>query len=154
MLVNYFFINVDIALAKSCNLQQHAVTAALLIIKAALENDKILIVLKLHDENVQGQQTKIPLTTKDNLEKLQAAMSSNNFKIVIPIELCRRHNASAVREELLVRNDIDKSSDTVLWFDLCLIQLKVFWLRKIHWVKTLKLSCNEFTSLPPEMEII
>ena len=144
--------NVDVALAKSRNLQQHAVTAALLIIKAAMEDDKILV-LKLYGENVQGKQTKIPLTAEDNLKKLQEAMSSNNFKTVIPIELSRRHNASGVREELLLRKDVNEKSGTVLWFGLRLMQLEVSWLRKIHWVKTLKLARNEFTSLPPEMGI-
>ena len=78
--------NVNVALVKSRNLQQHAVTAALLIIKAAMEDDRILV-LKLYGENVQGQQTKIPLTAEDNLKEFQAALSSKNFKMVIPIEL-------------------------------------------------------------------
>ena len=144
--------NVDVALAKSRNLQQHAVTAALLIIKAAMEDDRILV-LKLYGENVQGKQTKIPLTAEDNLKELQEAMSNNNFKTVIPIELSRRHNASGVREELLLRKDVNENSGTVLWFGLRLMQLEVSWLRKIHWVKSLKLARNEFTSLPPEMGI-
>ena len=142
--------NVNAALAKSRSLQQHEVTATLLIIKAAMEDDKILV-LKLYGENVRGQQTKIPLTAEDNLDKLQAAMASKNFKTVIPIELSRRHNASGVREELLLRKDVDKNNNTVLWFGLRLMQLEISWLRKIFWVKTLKLARNEFTSLPPEM---
>ena len=123
--------NVDVALVKSRNLQQHAVTAALLIIKAAMEDDRILV-LKLYGENVQGQQTKIPLTAKGNLKEFQAALSSKNFKTVIPIELSQRHNPSAVREELLLRKDIGKSNGTVLWFGLHLMQLEVSWLRRIH----------------------
>ena len=142
--------NIDEALSKSRKLKEHAVAAALLIIKAAMENDKILV-LKLYGENVQGQQTKIPLTAEDDLGKLQAAVSSSNFKTVIPIELSRRHNASAVREELLLRKDVDKSNGTVLWFGLRLMQLEISWLRKIYWVQTLKLARNEFTSVPPEM---
>ena len=142
--------NVDSALAKSRSLQQHEVTAALLIIKAAMEDDRILV-LKLYGENVRGQQTKIPLTVEDNLDKLQAAMASNNFKTVIPIELSRRHNASGVREELLLRKDANRDTGAVLWFGLRLMQLEISWLRKIFWVKTLKLARNEFTSLPPEM---
>ena len=142
--------NIDAALAKSRSLRQHEVTAAFLIIKASIEDDRILV-LKLYGENVRGQQTKIPLTAEDNLGELQAAMASNNFKTVIPIELSRRHNASAVREELLLRKDVDKSNGTVLWFGLRLMQLEISWLRKIFWVKTLKLARNEFTSLPPEM---
>ena len=56
-----------------------------------------------------------------------------------------------MREKLLLRKDIDKSNGTVLWFGLHLMQLETSWLR-IHWVKTLKLACNEFTSLLSEMD--
>ena len=139
----------DYALAKSRKEKQYAVTAALLIIKAAMENDRILV-LKLYGENVQGD-TKIPLTEEDNLEELQAIVASNNIWTVVPIEISRRNNASAIREELLLRTDVDKDSGVVLWFGLCLTQLEISWLRKIYWVKKLRLACNEFASLPPEM---
>ena len=141
--------NTDIALAKSREEKQYAVTAALLIIKAAMENDKILV-LKLYGENVQGE-TKIPLTEEDNLEELQAAVAGGNIRTVIPIEISRRNNASAVREELLLRTDVDKDSGVVLWFGLRLTQLEISWLRKIYWVKKLRLARNEFSSLPPQM---
>ena len=78
--------NVDVALVKSCNLQQHAVTATLLIIKAAMDDGRILV-LNLYGENMQGKQTKITLTAEDNLKEFQAVLSSNNFKTVIPSEL-------------------------------------------------------------------
>ena len=114
-----------------------------------MENDRILV-LKLYGENVQGD-TKIPLTQEDNLEELQAAIAGGNIRTVIPIEISRRNNASAVREELLLRTDVDKDSGVVLWFGLCLKQLEIFWLRKIYWVKKLRLARNEFSSLPPQM---
>ena len=141
--------NIDNALAKSRKEKQYAVTAALLIIKAAIENDRILV-LKLYGENVQGD-TKISLTEEDNLEVLQAAVAGGNIRTVVPIEISRRNNASAVREELLLRTDVDKDSGVVLWFGLRLTQLEISWLRKIHWVKKLRLARNEFSSLPPEM---
>ena len=141
--------NIDEALAKSRKEKQHAVTAALLIIKAAMENDKILV-LKLYGENVNGD-TKIPLTEEDNLAELQAAVATNNIRTVVPIEISRRNNAGAVREELLLRTDVDKESGVVLWFGLRLTQLEISWLRKIYWVKKLRLARNEFSSLPPEM---
>ena len=140
--------NIDEALAKSRNLKQHKVTAALLIIKAAMVNDRILII-KLYGGNIHGQETKIPLTREDNLGKLQAAV--NSVKTVIPIEISRRNNASAVREELLLRTGVDKNNGIILWFGLRLIELEISWLRKINWVKTLKLGRNEFDSLPSEM---
>ena len=139
----------DYALAKSRKGKQYAVTAALLIIKAAMENDRILV-LKLYGENVQ-RDTKIPLTEEDNLEELQAAVAGGNIRTVVPIEISRRNNASAVREELLLRTDVDKENGVVLWFGLQLKQLEISWLRKIYWVKKLRLTRNEFASLPPEM---
>ena len=141
--------NIDDALAKSRKEKQYAVTAALLIIKAAIENDRILV-LKLYGENVQGD-TKIPLIEEDNLEQLQAAVACGNIRTVVPIEISRRNNASTVREELLLRTDVDKDSGVVLWFGLRLTQLEISWLKKIYWVKKLRLACNEFSSLPPEM---
>ena len=77
--------NIDTALAKSRGEKHYAVTAALLIIKAAMENDRILV-LKLYGENVQGD-TKIPLTEEDNLEELQAAVAGGNISTVVPIEI-------------------------------------------------------------------
>ena len=141
--------SIDTALAKSRKGKQYAVTAALLIIKAAMENDRMLV-LKLYGENVQGD-TKIPLTEEDNLEELQTAVAGGNIRTVIPIEISRRNNASAVREELLLRTDVDKDSGVVLWFGLHLTQLEISWLKKIYWVKVLRLACNECASLPPEM---
>ena len=102
--------NIDEALAKSHNEKQYAITAALLIIKAAIKNDRILV-LKLYNENVQGDTT-IPLTEADNLEELEAAVNIWTV-LVVPIEISRRNNASAVREELLLRTDVDKDC---AWF--------------------------------------
>ena len=141
--------NIDEALAKSRKVKQYAVTAALLIIKAAMENDKILV-LKLYGENVNGD-TKIPLTEEDDLAELQAAVATNNIRTAVPIEISRRNNARTVREELLLRTDVDKDNGVVLWFGLHLTQLEISWLRKIYWVKKLRLACNKFSSLPPEM---
>ena len=141
--------NIDEALTKSRKEKQYTVTAALLIIKTAIENDKILV-LKLYGENINGD-TKIPLTEEDDLSELKAAVATNNIKTVVPIEISRRHNAEAVREELLLRTGVDKDSGVVLWFGLRLTQLEISWLRKIYWVKKLRLARNEFSSLPPEM---
>ena len=56
-----------------------------------------------------------------------------------------------MREELLLRTDVDKDSGVVLWFGLRLKQLEISWLRKIYWVKKIRLARNEFSSLPPQM---
>ena len=148
-LILYGATNIDVALAESRQLKQITVTAALLIFKAAIENDRILL-LKLYGENVNGD-TKILLTEEDDLAVLQAAVAINNIRTAVPIEISRRNNARTVREELLLRTDVDKDSGAVLWFGLRLTQLEISWLRKIYWVKKLRLACNEFSSLPPEM---
>ena len=148
-LILYGATNIDIALAKSRQLKHYAVTAVFLIIKAAMENDRNLV-QKLYGENVSGY-TKVSLTEEDDLAELQAAVATTNIRTVVPIEISRRNNAGAVREELLLRTDVDKDSGVVLWFGLCLTQLEISWLRKIYWVKQLKLARNELSSLPPEM---
>ena len=142
--------NIDKALEKSQRLRKNAVSAALLIIKAAMENDRILV-LKLYGEDVQGLITKIPLSEENDLNELQQVVCNHTIKTVVPIEIARQSGASAVREELLLRTDVDKESGTVLWFGLCLKQLEISWLRKIHWVRKLNLAQNEFVTLPLEM---
>ena len=142
--------NIDEALEKSRELQQHKVTAALLIFKAAMENDRNLV-LMLYDENIQGQETKIPLADEDNLDELRSAIRSYRIGTTQPIEISRRYNALAVKEELLLRKYVDINCGVVLWCDLYLTQLEISWLRKINWVKYLRLSFNNFTNLPPDM---
>ena len=142
--------NIDEALEESHRLKKHVVTATLLIVKAAMENDRILV-LKLYGENIQGLDTKIPLTEEDDLVEFQRVVCNHTIKTVELIEISQRCSAPAVREELLLRTDVDKETGTVLWWDLQLTQLEVVWLQKIHWVKKLRLARNEFTSLPSEM---
>ena len=149
-LILYGATNIERAIAESRQLKQYAVTAALLIIKAAMENDRILV-LKLYGEYVWGEVTNIPLTEEDDLAELQAAVATNKITTVVPIEISRRNNAGAVREELLLRTDVDKDNGVVLWFGLRLTQLEISWLRKIYWVKKLRLARNEFSYLPAEM---
>ena len=138
-----------VALTKSCSLKQHAVTAALLMIKAAMENDRILV-LKFYGENVKGEETKIPLGD-DNLAELQAAVANNNIETAIPTEISIKSNSLMVTEELLLRTGVDENNKVVLWHDLHLMQLKLSWLIMICWVKKLSLAHNYLISLPPEM---
>ena len=98
--------NIDKALEESRRLKKYAVTAALLIFKAAMENDRILI-LKLYAENVQGLDTKIPLT-EDDVNELQRVVCNHTIKTVFPIEISRQSSASTVRrsfylEQMLTR---------------------------------------------------
>ena len=142
--------NIDTALAESRQLKQYKVTAALLITKAAIEDDNILV-MKLYGDNVQGQETKIPLAEEDDLAEFQASLYSNDIWTVVPIEISQRNNAGAVREELLLRTRVVKHCGVVVWSDLHLTELEIAWLKKIDWVKMLFLAHNKFSSLPPEM---
>ena len=141
---------IDEALDKSCKLKTYSVTATLLIVKAAMVDDQILI-LTLYGENVDGLVSKIPITVGDNLFELQNCVLDQSFKTAVAIEMSRRNNALKVREELLLRTGIDKEERTVLWFGLRLTQLEISWLQKVDWVKELMLARNEFPSLPKEM---
>ena len=139
--------NIDKALEESRRLHQILVTAALVVIKAAMRNDRALV-LKLYGEHTQENNA---LIEEDNLVELQNVVRNHGVKTVVPIEIARRNNASVVREELLLRTDVDKERGIVLWYGLHLMQIEISWLRKIYWVQELKLARNEFTSLPPEM---
>ncbi|XP_065915801.1 leucine-rich repeat serine/threonine-protein kinase 1-like [Dysidea avara] len=141
---------IDEALDKSRKLKTYSVTATLLIIKAAMVDDQILI-LTLYGEDVDGLDSKILITVRDNLSELQNCVLDQSFKTAVAIEISRRNNAPKVREELLLRTGIDKEEGTVLWFGLRLTQLEISWLQKVCWVKELMLACNEFPSLPKEM---
>ena len=139
--------NIDKALEESCRLQQILVTAALLLVKAAMNNDRAFV-LKLYGEHIQESNI---LLGEDNLAELQNIVRNQGVKTVVPIEIAQRNNSSAVREELLLRTDVDKERGVVLWFGLHLIQVEISWLRKIHWVQELKLAHNELTTLPSEL---
>ena len=140
--------NIDEALERSRELQHHEVTATLLIIKAAMENDRILV-LKLYGENVQGQETKV-LLTEDDLNELQVAIHSYKIETRQLTEISQKYSSTVI-EELLLRTDVDKQSGVVLWYNLCLRHLEISWLEKIYWVKYLILAHNKLTALSPDM---
>jgi len=141
---------IDEALEKSRTLKMYSVTATLLIVKAAMVDDWILV-RTLYGENVLDLPSKIPMTSRDNLSKLQNCVLDRSFKTGVAIEMSRRNNAPKVREELLLRTGIDKEKGYVLWSGLQLTQLDISWLQKVNWVKELILDCNELSSLPTEI---
>jgi len=141
---------IDEALEKSRNLLKHSVTATLLVVKAAMYDDRNLV-LTLYGENVDRLATKIPITERENLSELQNSVLDQSFKTAVAIEMSRRYKAFQVREELLLRTGIDKQEGTVLWFGLRLTQLETSWLMKVQWVKELMLARNEFSTLPTEI---
>ena len=138
--------NIDEALEESKKLQKHVVTATLLIIKAALAND-ISLVNTLYGEEISSKYR--DLLGPDFEQICNAAMSS--LQTVVSIEIARRTSATTVREALLLKTDVQVDKGTVSWHGLQLLQLEVNWLKKIEWVKILRLARNEFTILPVEI---
>ena len=78
---------------------------------------------------------------------------SGKVSTVVPIEIAHRNHHPAMREELLLRTDVNLKEGTVHWHGLRLLTLDLAWLRKIHLVKRLRLARNGFKSLPSEMGI-
>ena len=143
--------NIDEAIEKSHQLKKYSMTASLLLDKAAMKNDMVLI-RKLFGETVDKLDTILLLLNVDeNFSKIQCCVCNQTVNTTMPIEVARQFNAYMVREELLLRTNVDKENSKVLWFGLGLLQLEISWLLKIQWVKELHLSSNGFVSLPPEM---
>ena len=78
-------------------------------------------------------------------------MISGRVSTVVPIEIACRHNNPVVREELLLHTDVNQEEGVVGWHGLYLLQLDLSWIRKIHWVKKLKLSRNGLCTIPNEI---
>ena len=70
---------------------------------------------------------------------------------VVPIEIARRSQNPIVREELLLRTDVNQEEGSVYWHGLRLLVLDLSWVRKIHWVKRLRLARNGFRIIPNEV---
>ena len=123
--------------------------AMLLLIIAAQTGDRAII-QKLYCEPAPGLQNKQDYED-DAFGDVQKAVLSGNISTVVPIEIARRNGQSQVREELLLKTDVNQEEGYVYWHGLHLLSLDIAWLRKIAWVKRLRLARNGFTSLPPEM---
>ena len=115
--------------------------AMLLMVKAAMEGNQALI-RKLFGE---------PHPDESALEDVQKAVVSGNVSTVVPIEIARRNGHSGVREELLLKTDVNQEEGSVYWHALRLLVLDISWLPKIQWVKRLRLARNGFKSLPNEI---
>lgn len=125
--------------------------AMLLLLVAAQTGDKAII-QKLFGEPAPGLLNKQDYN--DNaFGDVQKAVLSGNISTVLPIEIARRNGWRQVREELLLKTDVNQEEGYVYWHGLRLLQLEIVWLRKIAWVKKLRLARNGFKSLPPELGI-
>ena len=82
---------------------------------------------------------------------VQEAVLSGKVSTVVPIEIARRNQHVQIREELLLKTDVNQEEGYVYWHGLRLLNLEVPWLRRINWVKRLRLARNGFKTLPNAM---
>ena len=123
--------------------------AMLLMIMAAQTGDKA-IVQKLFGERVPGLQNKQNYED-DAFVDVQKAAQSGVIETAVPIEIACRHGKNQVIEVLLMKTGVNQKEGYVYWHGLRLVSLDITWLKKIAWVKELRLDRNGFTSLPPEI---
>ena len=129
----------------------HQSRAMLLLIKAALTGNKSII-QKLFGDNVINQNSLDPNVFNDeHFPKVQDAIAGGSVTTVVPIDIARRRKHKQVREELLVRTDVNQEDGSVFWHGLRLVTLEISWLRRISWVKRFRLAKNGFKELPQEM---
>ena len=120
--------------------------AMLLLIKAAQTGD-IALVQKVFSE---------PVTVLLDKEQCLDDLYYDFFKgqepaLSVPIEIARRYGNGRVREELLLKSNVNQEEGYVYWNDLRLLHLDISLLRKIPWVKKLMLARNRLRNLPPEI---
>lgn len=124
--------------------------AMLLLIKAASTGNRA-IVQKLFGETVDKPDNAKDQFLDAGFPDVQKAVLSGKVSTVVPIEIARRTGNLQVREELLLKTDVNQEEGYVYWHGLRLLQLEVPWLRRIIWVKRLMLARNDIKTLPNDM---
>ena len=122
----------------------------LLLIKAAHSGNKAII-QKLFGETVDKPDNARDQFSDAGFPDVQKAVLSGKVSTVVPIEIARRTGNAQVREELLLKTDVNQEDGYVYWHGLRLLQLDVSWLHRITWVKRFRLARNGFKSLPNDM---
>ena len=127
--------------------------AMLLLVKAAITGNKS-IVQKLFGDAVSNSSSLDPREFNDDqFAEVQQAVLSGKVSTVAPIEIACRNGNNQVREELLLKTDVNQEEGSVFWYGLRLLSLDISWLRRISWVKRLRLARNGFKSLPREIGV-
>ena len=140
--------NIDECLKISKKEHKPHARATLLMVRASMEGKRDLI-LKLFGEPAPSL---VMRDCQDNgFQDVQKAVLSGKVSTLVPMEIARRNGHFKIREELLLRTDVNQKEGTVYWHGLRLLVLDVSWLQKIHWVERLQLARNGFKSLPNEM---
>ena len=125
------------------------VRAMLMLIKEASTGNKA-IVQKLFGETVDKADNSRDFSDA-GFSDVQEAVLSGKVSTVVPIEIARRNQHVQIREELLLKTDVNQEEGYVYWHGLRLLNLEVPWLRRINWVKRLRLARNGFKTLPNAM---
>ena len=146
--------NLKRALKKSVDESKPHAMAALLLILAAVEGNCDMV-RRVFGESTEGTESigdNIVYTT-DKFIEAQKAVMSGKVSTIVPIEIARRHGNNAVREQLLLKTDVNEQEKSVHWHGLRLMVLDISWLRRIQWVQKLRLARNGFKTLPDEIDI-
>ena len=125
--------------------------AMLLLVKAAVTNNKSII-QKLFGETVSYPSSLDPREFNDqNFVEVQEAVLSEEVSTVVAVEIASKYGNNQVHEVLLFKTGVDQEEGSVFWHGLRLLSLDISWLRRISWVKCLRLARNGLKCLPQEM---
>ena len=141
-------LDIKKALAKAKNVRAHAVTAMLMFVQAAYDNDYQLV-LTMYGEYCLGYN--VPALKEPDFPDIQAAVQRGEVSTTVAVDVARRKKSPEVLKEFLMRTKIYKDSGGVDWYGLRLKELEISWLKRIQWVKQLQLAHNDFTSVPRQM---
>ena len=89
--------------------------------------------------------------TRYGFKDVQRALLAGEISTVVPIEIARRNGHTEVRGELLLKTDVNMKEGIVYWHGLRLLVLDVSWLKRIDWVRKLRLARNGLKQLPDEI---
>ena len=117
--------------------------AMLMLIKAASSGNKGMV-QKLFGDTVEEPNSS---SYETGFSEVQKSVLSGKVSTVVPIEIARRKGHLQVREELLLKTDVNQEEGYVYWHGLRLLQLEVSWLRRIEWVRQFRLARNAFKTL-------
>lgn len=142
--------NLDACLELAQKESKHRARAILLLIKAASSGNRD-IVQKLFGEIVDKPENIKDDVMDSGFPDVQKVVLNGVVSTVVPIDIARKHGNSEVREDLLLKTDVNQEEGYVYWHGLRLLQLELSWLRKISWVRKLRLARNGFKILPDNM---
>ena len=135
--------NLDECLAFAVKENKPHARAMLLLIMAASSGNSTMVQILFGDK---------PWKFSDSgFHDVQKAVLSGEVSTAVPIDIARKHGHFQVREELLLRTDVNQEKGYVYWHGLNLLKLEISWLQRIQWVLRLKLTRNGLKTLPNDV---